>query len=335
MKKFVFLFPSLTLAVLALSACASLQPEPTPTATPLPPTVTLTRTPKPPTDTPVPRLMPTKTSTPTATSTVTVMPAEMGTLREVPSDGFSFNFIDGLYMTSLPNGVTLENLDGSVFIAVFGFPVAEYENSEDAIDSFLRGFEMGGHSGFERGEPYPITVDSVEGEMIDIRGTFFDAPMFGQAFAVLVSEDHTLTAMVAVSPEVSGENGEGYRKYTQALLSSLTFMEINLGAESHCPVATDPTYGYYKNNPIKVGGDAMDGPSRERAYLTALCGPNGEPLEFKRLGSEPYGDTILDAYEVTCAGSDPVILYLDEYSYSQPVAPAGLHCWSQIPLSRA
>ena len=161
MKKFVFLFPSLTLAVLALSACASLQPEPTQTTTPLPPTVTLTRTPKPPTDTPAPTLTPTKTSTPTATSTITVMPAEMGALREVPSGGFSFNFIDGLYMSSFPNGVTLENLDGSVFIAVFGFPVGEYDHAEDAIDSFLSGFELDGHSGFERGESYPITVDSV------------------------------------------------------------------------------------------------------------------------------------------------------------------------------
>jgi hypothetical protein len=102
---------------------------------------------------------------------------------------------------------------------------------------------------------------------------------------------------------------------------------------SACTVSTDNTYGYSPDNPVRVGGDAFGGPSRERAYLDSLCGPQGETITYYREGSVYYVDTILDIYHVSYDGSSSVVLYLDEYSYQELVAPVGFTCWTPIPLS--
>ncbi|MFZ5878886.1 MAG: hypothetical protein ACOY0R_05935, partial [Chloroflexota bacterium] len=92
-----------------------------------------------------------------------------------------------------------------------------------------------------------------------------------------------------------------------------------------CPVSTDETYGYTADNPIKVGGDFLSGPQRERAYLDNLLGPNGELLSYERLGSTMGNDTILDMYEIS--GLDnPVVLYVDMYKYETLSAPVGFAC---------
>ena len=96
-------------------------------------------------------------------------------------------------------------------------------------------------------------------------------------------------------------------------------------------VSDDPEYGYTEKKPIKVGG-VTEGPSRERAYLQLLRGPNGESVTFQRNGSccgfeTPnglLGGGMLDIYEVTITGSDkPVTLYINMYDYEQPKAPRG------------
>ena len=96
------------------------------------------------------------------------------------------------------------------------------------------------------------------------------------------------------------------------------------GAE---PRAED-TYGLVPENPVRVGG----GPSGERAYLSALRGPRGEPVRFQRLGSccafeTPHGFNgrgLLDQYEVTYDGLEaPVVLYLDMYDAQAVRAPPG------------
>lgn len=97
---------------------------------------------------------------------------------------------------------------------------------------------------------------------------------------------------------------------------------------------TDPTYGYSTDNPIQIGGVEKfgrdSGPERERAYLRALRGPNGEHISFERQGSccgFNVGDirVVLDKYEIRYEGLDkPLTLYLDMYRYEKPKVPAGL-----------
>lgn len=104
------------------------------------------------------------------------------------------------------------------------------------------------------------------------------------------------------------------------------------GSASPCVISTDPTYGYTQENPIKVGGGDFGGPPRERAYLDNLCGPNGEKISYDRGGSLPFGDTILDVFEITGV-KKAVALYIDEYTYMEPQAPVGFTCASAFPLS--
>ncbi|MCI0399126.1 MAG: hypothetical protein L0332_10965 [Chloroflexi bacterium] len=102
---------------------------------------------------------------------------------------------------------------------------------------------------------------------------------------------------------------------------------------SPCPLSGDPSYGYTTSNPIRVGGGPFEGPPRARAYLDTLRGPAGQTISYVRTGSIPTDETILDAYEITYDGiGSPIILYVDQYSYSTPQAPAGFTCASAFPL---
>src|SRR5262245_12372222 len=66
---------------------------------------------------------------------------------------------------------------------------------------------------------------------------------------------------------------------------------------STCALSTDPTYGLTKENPIKTGGGDLYMASRQVKFLSALRGPAGEGLHFKRTGTVPAADrTLLDIY---------------------------------------
>lgn len=93
----------------------------------------------------------------------------------------------------------------------------------------------------------------------------------------------------------------------------------------------DETYGYSKENPIKVGGNS-NGPANERNYLNSLSGPNGETVQFKRSGScchfetknSDFGMGMLDIYRVTYEGkNDTVSLYINMYDKAKLKAPVG------------
>src|SRR5215510_10058852 len=99
---------------------------------------------------------------------------------------------------------------------------------------------------------------------------------------------------------------------------------------SSCGVSDDPAFATTKDHAAQVGGGAMYAAARERRYLDALRGPNGEPLTYKRRGSLPLDAngkdmTILDAYEVTYPGiTQTAVLYLDAYHFDDAlVAPKG------------
>lgn len=97
--------------------------------------------------------------------------------------------------------------------------------------------------------------------------------------------------------------------------------------------SNDVRYGYSESNPIKVGGASKGvGPSNERDYLHSLSGPNGEHLEFNRIGSccafetenSPFGSGLLDKYWVTYEGKeDTIVLYINMYDEDVLYAPEG------------
>ncbi len=108
-------------------------------------------------------------------------------------------------------------------------------------------------------------------------------------------------------------------------------------ATSLCGSSTDPTYGTTQEHPIKIGGGAMYLASREVKYLSALRGPAGEGLHFKRnrsIMAEPAGGNVLDEYTVDYPNiAKPVTLYLDGYHWATPLAPAGWLCGAEMNLT--
>lgn len=98
--------------------------------------------------------------------------------------------------------------------------------------------------------------------------------------------------------------------------------------------STDETYGYMKENPIMVGGN-MEGPKNERRFLNALAGPNGEFIEYYRMGSccpfntknSEWGG-MLDMYNVTYEGlKKEIVLYINMYDSDTLKVPIGFKLW--------
>lgn len=100
--------------------------------------------------------------------------------------------------------------------------------------------------------------------------------------------------------------------------------------QASCPVSADPEFGFKTENAIRVGGGAMYVAARERAYMDGLRGPDGQAIQYRRLGSglrAPNGGGPIDIYEVTYAGIEkPFTLYIDAYRYDTPRAPKGFTC---------
>lgn len=98
--------------------------------------------------------------------------------------------------------------------------------------------------------------------------------------------------------------------------------------------SSDNTYGYKESNPIKVGGvHDNSGPLNERRFLNALLGPNGENVQYYRVGScchfkTPNGlfnDTgMLDIYSVFWTDSkDTLNIYINMYDEGDLFIPVG------------
>ena len=97
-----------------------------------------------------------------------------------------------------------------------------------------------------------------------------------------------------------------------------------------CPVSDDAMYGTTLETPIRVGGGAMYVVARERRFLDALRGPNGETVTYTRSGSSPSKDGRgpVDLYRVSWPGLEtPISLYVDAYRFDDaPKAPKGMTC---------
>jgi hypothetical protein len=95
--------------------------------------------------------------------------------------------------------------------------------------------------------------------------------------------------------------------------------------------STDPSYGYGADNPVKVGG-LRNGPRHEKDFLNALRGPNGEAIEYERLGSCcPFstpngfqGSGLLDAFRITYENQPrEITIYVNMYDDAPRLVPIG------------
>lgn len=121
---------------------------------------------------------------------------------------------------------------------------------------------------FTSSTPQPISAAAgLEGLQTDISGSLFGEPMLG-SLAVLHPDDRcfSLVGMAATLEASSLWQSTGKLAF-DALLKHIRFLP-NLAA---CQVATDPTYGFSPENPIRLGSlNLYDGIARMEAYLNTL-----------------------------------------------------------------
>jgi hypothetical protein len=79
-------------------------------------------------------------------------------------------------------------------------------------------------------------------------------------------------------------------------------------------VSRDPSYGYTKENPVKVG-PPQRGPSASRKYLMCLRDSAGRPFEFRRNGSVGEGTDghVIDQYFLKSGTGEEISIFIDMY----------------------
>ena len=282
-----------------------------------------------PTALPAPTFTPTPLPTPTLTPTPTATPV-LRTVK-VEADGFTLHIPNSLGFEVTNKILGVYDQEGTFLASFMRSPFDGRTNSpEDVIDNYIKAITERGAK-FTRSESTPITIGGVRGVSVEVTGILSDRPIEGRAVAVVPVQDSVLFA-IGVSNLESGPDAwqTTGSVYFEAMLDTVEFIEVqNRGG---CSISEDKTYGFTEANPIRVGGDFLEGPARERAYLDNLLGPNGEILAYERNGSISSGDTILDVYHITGANID-VVLYIDEYRYEPLQAPYGFTCAGEFLLS--
>ena len=282
-----------------------------------------------PTALPAPTFTPTPLPTPTLTPTPTATPA-LRTVK-VEADGFTLHIPNSLGFEVTNKILGVYDQEGTFLASFMRSPFDGRTNSpEDVIDNYIKAITERGAK-FTRSESTPITIGGVRGVSVEVIGILSDRPIEGRAVAVVPVQDSVFFA-IGVSNLESGPDAwqTTGSVYFEAMLDTVEFIEVqNRGG---CSISEDKTYGFTEANPIRVGGDFIEGPARERVYLDNLLGPNGEILAYERNGSISSGDTILDVYHITGANID-VVLYIDEYRYEPLQAPYGFTCAGEFLLS--
>ena len=183
-------------------------------------------------------------------------------------------------------------------------------------------------------EAEPIELDGVEGIALNYVTQVNQMIAKGRMVVVKPSEKRYL-AVIGVGDPADPEGDQwltyGIEFFEKILNGVKVLGDEELETRTVCPMAEDESYGYSPDNPIRVGGDAFDGPARARAYLENLQDSNRKWLAYEREGSMEHGGTILDAYKVLL-GEEVVTIYVDQYSYEELLTPIGFNCAGAYPL---
>jgi len=181
--------------------------------------------------------------------------------------------------------------------------------------------------GFKVDQPTEITLNQAEGLQAGFTATNRGDKLTGTLLVLNHQPGWGMTA-ICMGPSDTWD-GAGQAACDQ-ILDSLFFYPPS---DEGCQVSKDQTYGLTEENPVRVGGNAMNGPSREEAYLAALRGPEGQELTYERTSSQESGGSILDIFEIQYSGlGEPVKYYFDEYSYDELLASVGFTCAYPFPI---
>ncbi len=286
----------------------------------------------------VPPLGPTATPLPTFTPNPAAW-IGLGAEQIVPAGGYAFVPLAAIDESMMPLSLEIDgtqatqvNAKETLFFSLANEPSGESADASACLQEILNRLPAD-IANFTSSAPQPISAAGLEGLQTDISGSLFGEPMLG-SLAVLRPDGRcfSLVGMAATAEASSLWQSTGKLAF-DALLNHVRFLP-NLAA---CQVATDSTYGFSPENPIRVGSlNLYDGIARMEAYLNTLRGPNFEEIIYSRLNPiYNKAEQIVDPYEIIYAGlSEPLTLYFDLYTYESPMAPAGFTCEAAFPLQQ-
>lgn len=282
--------------------------------------------------------LPTNTLEPTATTppTETTVPAPEIILGEetlTKNGDFVYRPIEGYFLETRGAQVTMASDNYKVMMSLSVSPPSATPNeSVNVLNNFLETLNQD-IPDLQATSPETITVAKEEGVSVAVSGEFFDEKMEGLIVVVPYNEKQSFI-LFGFGMVINGENkwkSEGSVAVSMVLESIEFVMDGSIW--SGCSLSDETSYGFTEDNPVKVGGGAFSGPSRERAYLDNLTGPDGQEITYFRNGSLSVNDTVLDIYSVNYSGlAQPVFLYIDEYEFEELLAPVGFICEQPFPL---
>jgi hypothetical protein len=310
MKKIQRAYFILSILVLASLACQATSgifatPTPTSTSTPVPPAATATRTPR-----------PTATLTPTATPLV----IRSESVRKMTSGGFNYAPLADFDRSFNNHEIYMTSPDESLTVLLTARTAYPGEHIDTALKYYLEYIQKQ-FKDVVTGDRLPITFQGAEGVTSDLSGTDNGKPFQARAMYLRPPKGKLLLIVVFAYGDGAWQ-AQGEKTY-QEITGNISFFEIK--PWSGCPLSTKPSYGTTKADPIKVGGELLNGPNLSEDYLSALLGSHGEVVSYYRVGSAEGGLVVLDEYTVVY-GSQTRTLYIDIYAYEAPKAPTGMSC---------
>lgn len=227
----------------------------------------------------------------------------------------------------------LQQTELAMFIGGIDFPDCTYP--EEIPGKFLPILFEDEGDYYELDNQQAVTVNGADGLIYDISGILKGDPILGEVVVVTQGYDRWVFGLgITIGTDCEDLWVDEANQTFDAMVDSIDLLtDEEIAAGNTCKISIDATYGYSKDNPIRVGGDVFAGPARERTYLDNLLGAKGEVVVYERTGSLDHADTILDEYKLTVSGKS-VVIYIDEYSYSEPQAPVGFTCRGAFALAR-
>lgn len=204
----------------------------------------------------------------------------------------------------------------------------------DELRPQVFGSLFGSDAKIQEEEPETFELDGITGIAVNYVAQFQQTNAKGRMVLLKPTEKRYVAVIGMADPaDPKGDQWltHGVEFFEETLKGLSVLDEATLETYNLCPMSEDESYGFSEDNPIRVGGEAWQGPARARAYLDNLQDSQGNWLVYERVGSIEHGGTILDAYVLTLDGKE-VKLYVDQYSYEELLTPVGFTCRGAFPL---
>lgn len=279
---------------------------------------------------------------PTPAPTATPEPPDYiqtGSLVQVNAGMYSFEPVTTWDESGIPlsvhiknSRVTLSNAEETLFFSLASEQVPSGSTSRACLDAILQRMTAD-LSDLVYNEPAPVATQVGTALQVQLQAKVFSLSSIGALQVIQVNQRcFSLLGLATSEDSASLWQVSGVPIFNQ-LQQSVRFLEAS--QLMYCNVATDASYGYSPENPIRTGNTNLyDGRTRQETYLLTLRGPNNEEVFFTRLSPEfNQLGVIVDPYRIEYAQiPQDVTLYFDMNSFEPLLAPQGFTCEAAFPI---